>query len=56
MGALSVWSNLLVFGFAASTATPPPPQTQPPMAVESRNHEPVVRRPEHEHVRWRVVR
>jgi hypothetical protein len=36
MNEISVWSGLLLYGFAA-TASPPPPVPSPPMVVEGRN-------------------
>ncbi|MDF2997889.1 MAG: hypothetical protein K0R27_3526 [Xanthobacteraceae bacterium] len=36
MNEISVWSGLLLYGFAA-TALPPPPLPAPPMVVEGRN-------------------
>jgi hypothetical protein len=64
MNALSVWSSLLLFGYAA-TATPPPPEAPTPMVVEGRNATtsgavanvaPSGPRHVHHHVRWHTGR
>jgi hypothetical protein len=37
LSALSVWSSLLVFGYVANSAAPPPRQPTPHEVVEGRN-------------------